>query len=78
VFLENKGQCMTTAEVIEKALKLKASDRYLLLELLCQSFDKANPEIEQVWKEEALRRLHAIKQGDMKTVSFEEIFGSNP
>ena len=67
---------MTTAEVMEKALKLKASDRYLLLELLHQSFDKANPEIEQAWQKETLRWLHAIKEGHMKTVSFEEVFGS--
>lgn len=36
---------MSTAEVIEQALSLKASDRYLLLELLHTSLDKPDPEI---------------------------------
>ncbi len=31
---------MSTTDVIEQALKLKASERYLLLEMLHQSLDK--------------------------------------
>lgn len=65
---------MSTAEVIEQALSLKAADRYLLLELLHSSLDKPDPEIEQVWHEEILRRVKALDEGRMKTVSMEEVF----
>jgi putative addiction module component (TIGR02574 family) len=65
---------MSTAEVIEQALSLKAADRYLLLELLHSSLDKPDPEIEQVWHEEILRRVKALDEGQMKTVSMEEVF----
>lgn len=65
---------MSTAEVIEQALSLKAADRYLLLELLHSSLDKPDPEIDQVWHEEILRRVKALDEGRMKTVSMEEVF----
>ena len=65
---------MSTAEVIEQALSLKAADRYLLLELLHYSLDKPDPEIDQEWHEEILRRVKALDEGRMKTVSMEEVF----
>lgn len=68
---------MSTAEVIEQALQLKASDRLALLELLHQSLDKPDPEIEQIWAEEAVRRAQACDEGLMKTHSFESVFGES-
>jgi putative addiction module component (TIGR02574 family) len=69
-----KGVTMTTADVIEQALNLKASDRYLLLEMLHRSLDKPDPEIDKVWQEEALRRVKAFDEGRLATVSMEEVF----
>ena len=65
---------MSTAEIIEQALHLKASERYVLLELLHQSLDKPNPEIDRVWQEEALRRLQAYDEGRLECVSMQEAF----
>lgn len=63
---------MGTNEVIEQALKLKAPERYLLLELLHKSLDKPDPQIDAVWQQEALRRLHAFDEGGLECVSMEE------
>ena len=65
---------MSTTEVIEQALKLKASERYLLLEMLHQSLDKSDPEIDRVWQEEALRRVRAYDEGKLATVTMDEVF----
>ena len=65
---------MSTAEIIEQALHLKASERYALLELLHQSLDKPDPVIDRVWQEEALRRLKAYDEGRLEFVSMEEAF----
>jgi putative addiction module component (TIGR02574 family) len=65
---------MSTAEIIEQALHLKASERYALLELLHQSLDKPDPEIDRVWQEEALRRLTAYDEGHLACVSMEDAF----
>lgn len=65
---------MTTADVIEQALSLKASDRYLLLEMLHRSLDKPDPEIDKVWQEEALRRVKDYDEGRLGTIPMEEVF----
>ncbi len=65
---------MSTAEIIEQALHLKASERYALLELLHQSLDKPDSEIDRVWQEEALRRLTAYDEGRLACVSMEDAF----
>jgi putative addiction module component (TIGR02574 family) len=65
---------VTTSDVIEQALSLTASDRYLLLEMLHRSLDKSSPEIDKVWQEEALRRVKAYDEGRQATVSMEEAF----
>jgi hypothetical protein len=65
---------VSTSEVIEQALSLKASDSYLLLEILHRSLDKPDPEIDRVWQEEALRRVKAYDEGRLATVSMEEAF----
>lgn len=65
---------MSTTEVIEQALKLKASERYMLLEMLHQSLDKPDPEIDLIWRDEALRRVRAYDEGKLATVSMEEVF----
>ncbi len=48
---------MSTAEVMAMALRLKASERHALLEMLQKSLDKPDPEVDQVWIEEAERRI---------------------
>lgn len=63
-------------EIIDMALQLKAAERYEVAESIMYSLDKPDPEIERVWAEEAIRRAHACDAGRMKTLSFEEVFGS--
>jgi putative addiction module component (TIGR02574 family) len=65
---------MGASEVIEQALSLKASDRYLLLEMLHRSLDKPDPEIDRVWQEEVLRRVKAYDEGRLETIPMEEVF----
>jgi len=65
---------MNTADIIEQALSLKASERYELLEMLHKSLDKPDPEIDRIWIEEAERRLQAYREGRLDVVSMEEVF----
>ena len=65
---------MSTAEIIEQALHLKASERYALLELLHQSLDKPDPAVDRVWQDEALRRLQAYDEGRLECISMEDAF----
>ena len=65
---------MSTAEIVAQALKLKVSERFALLEILQQSLNKSDPEIDKIWQEEALRRLQAYREGRLEVVSMEEVF----
>lgn len=63
-------------DIIDMALQLKAAERYEIVEIIMQSLDKPDDEIDRVWAEEALHRARACDEGRMKTVSFEEVFGN--
>lgn len=61
-------------EIIDMALQLKATERYEVAEKILQSLDKPDPEIDQVWAEEALHRARACDEGRMRTLPFEDVF----
>lgn len=65
---------MSTDEVFGQALKLKAAERYLLLELLHHSPDKPDPAVDEAWQQEAMRRLKAYDEGRVECVSLKEVF----
>lgn len=67
---------MGTQEVLENALQLKPQDRLVLVDLLLESVDRPDPTIDDIWLEEAQRRLVAYREGKMKTISMEELFGA--
>ena len=66
---------MSINEIIDEALALKPQERYMIIEKLNDSLSVPNPEVEKAWIEETKRRLEAYKNGTLKTVSYEEVFG---
>jgi len=67
---------MSINEIISEALSLKPQERYMIIENLVQSLSQPNSEIDQLWIEESMKRVEALKNGSMKTVSYEEVFAS--
>jgi len=67
---------MSINEIISEALSLKPQERYMIIENLVQSLSQPNSEIDQLWIEESMKRGEALKNGRMKTVSYEEVFAS--
>ena len=70
----HREHTMQTADIIQQALHLKASERYALLELLHHSLDKPDPEIDRAWQEEALRRLQGYDEGRLPCLSMAGAF----
>ncbi|GMT50165.1 MAG: hypothetical protein IEMM0008_1704 [bacterium] len=60
--------------LLEKALKLKPQDRFMLIEGLIQSLDEPNKEIDEIWALESEKRLKAYRDGKLKGISYKEIF----
>lgn len=65
----------TTAEkILKEALNLPASERAAVAEELLSSLDKPDPEVDQLWAQEAEVRIDAAERGEIKTVSEEDVF----
>ncbi len=50
---------MSNKEIIESALKLSPPEKLLIIESILRSLDEPDKEIENIWIEEAERRLKA-------------------
>ena len=68
---------MSNQEIISQALNLPLADRLLIVNELVESFNPMNPNIEEQWKVELLKREKLLKSGELKTLSYEEFFGED-
>lgn len=67
----------TTKNILDQALKMPPAEKFLLIEGLLQSLDEPDKTLEEIWAVEAEKRLQAYKEGKLKTVSYEEVFGND-
>lgn len=65
---------MSTKELLKQALKLKPENRFTLVEGLSRSIDEPDRTLDDIWAEEAERRLKAYREGRLAGISMEEIF----
>lgn len=65
---------MSTKELLEEALKLKPEDRFTLVEGLIRSLDEPDKKLDDIWAEEAEKRLKAYREGRLEGTPMEEIF----
>jgi len=66
---------MLTQELQEKALNLKAIDKIHLIEMMLESLDKVDSEIEREWIAESEARYDAYNKGQIKAIPLERIKG---
>lgn len=60
-------------DLLEKALLLPENDRAQMADELLKSLSKSDPEIDDLWKQEAEDRVRAYEKGEIKAVSVEEV-----
>jgi len=65
---------MSSKEILEQALKLKADERFIVVEGLLKSLDEPDLSLDVIWAEEAERRLRAYRAGKLEGVPMEDIF----
>ena len=65
---------MSNKDILEMALKLKPEERFLIIEGLIKSIDEPDKNIDEIWAEEAEKRLKAYRDGKLQTIPAEEIF----
>ena len=64
---------MSTEELIKSTLKLNIIDRIHLTEILLESLDKTDEQIEKIWVEESENRYKAYKEGHIKSISLKNL-----
>ena len=65
---------MSAKELLNEAMKLKPEERFTLVEGLIKSLDEPDKKLDDIWVEEAEKRLKAYRDGKLEGVRMEEIF----
>ncbi|PWB76708.1 MAG: addiction module protein [Candidatus Methylomirabilota bacterium] len=65
---------MGTKEILERALQLKPEERFTVVEGLLKSLDEPDKKLDDIWAEEAEKRLKAYREGRLEGIPMEEIF----
>ncbi len=65
---------MGTKELLDEAMKLKPEERFSLVESLIKSLDEPDKKLDEIWAEEAGKRLKAYREGTLEGIPLEEIF----
>ncbi len=63
-----------TRQILENALALPPVERAAIVESLLSSLDQPDARIDDVWAEEAERRIAAHDAGPMKAIPADEVF----
>ncbi len=65
---------MSNKDILELAMKLNPEEKFLLIEGLLKSLDEPDKNIDEIWAEEAEKRLKAYREGKLKSIPYEEVF----
>ena len=64
---------MINEDIQQEVLGLKALEKIHLVELILESLDKPDMEIQNKWIEESEKRYDAYKSGKVKAFSYKEV-----
>ncbi len=65
---------MSNAQILQEALQHNPQERYIVVESLLQSLDKPDDSIDDVWADEAEKRLQNYRDNKVQIIPFEEVF----
>ncbi len=65
---------MSGKEILEQAIGLKPEERFMVIEGLLKSLDEPDRKIDEIWAEEAEKRLKAYRDGRLEGVPMEAMF----
>ena len=65
---------MSSKEILEQAIALKPEERFMIVEGLLKSLDEPDRKIDEIWAEEAEKRLNAYRKGRFEGIPMEEVF----
>jgi len=66
---------MESKEILSQAITLKPEERFMIVEGLLKSLDEPDQKLDNIWMEEAERRLLAYREGRLEGIPMEAILG---
>ena len=64
--------------LINNVLQLKPAERMRLLNVIYGSLERPDTTIDEIWYDEAERRLAAHKAGNIQSIPAEQVLGKRP
>lgn len=64
--------------VMESVLRLAPAERMRLLDAICASLERPDASMDEIWLDEAERRLASYKAGKAREVPAESVIGRRP
>lgn len=65
---------MSAKKLLMEALKLRPEERFILVDGLIRSLDEPDKKLDEIWAEEAEKRLMAYRKGKLDGIPMEDIF----
>ena len=65
---------MSSKEILKQAMTLKPEERFMIVEGLLKSLDEPDRKIDEIWAEEAEKRLKAYRDGKLEGIPMEVVF----
>ena len=65
---------VSSEDILEQALKLKPTERFLVVEGIIKSLDEPDNSLDTIWADEAEKRLKAYRAGTLEAIPVEEVF----
>jgi len=65
---------MSNTQILQEALQLNPQERYIVVESLLKSLDKPDESIDDIWANEAEKRLQNYRDNKVQTIPFEKVF----
>ncbi len=65
---------MGVNDILKETANLKPAEKYIIIENLIQELNQIDKNIEKAWIEESEKRLKLYENGELETVSYEEVF----
>ena len=65
---------MTRKEILKQVMQLHPAERFAVVEAILKSIDVSETDLDDIWLEEASRRLRLYREGKLEGVPMEEVF----
>ncbi len=65
---------MRNKDVLEQALKLRPDQRFIVIEGTIKSLDEPDSSLDNIWADEAEKRLKSYRAGNLEGIPMKEIF----